>query len=45
MLSLKILLQEYPTIIINSLITKQVVIMRLKRERGLKRVRISELLP
>ena len=45
MLSLKILLQEYPTIIINSLITKQAVIMRLKRERGLKRVRISELLP
>lgn len=45
MLSLKILLQEYQTIIISSLITKQVVIMRLKRERGLKRVRISELLP
>jgi hypothetical protein len=45
MLFLKILLPECPTIIINSLITKeeQVVITRLKKERERRRVRIYEL--
>lgn len=44
MLFLKILLPECPTIIINSLITKeeQVVITRLKKERERRRVRIYE---
>jgi hypothetical protein len=46
MLSLKTLLQVYLTIIINNLITKEVeVITRLKKERGRRRVPISELLP
>ena len=47
MLSLKTLLQVYLTIIINNLITKQEVevITRLKKERGRRRVPISELLP
>lgn len=46
MLSLKTLLREYPTIIINNLITKEVVVItRLKKERERRRAPISEQLP